>query len=160
MAYGSHGFYHFHLGVFHVKIVALLWLIYCFFVGFVVGLFFFVQPILTHKEGKVIFRIIVFGSLSQQIGIRNWIFGVFLCARMDDGMIKLNSLNYSTWKRMMEDFLYCKDLYKLIRLKEKPSDTLDEDWDVEHRKSIACIRRWMHPILHEHIYDETKVDVV
>ena len=42
-------------------------------------------------------------------------------------MIKLNSLNYSTWKRMMEDFLYCKDLYKLIRLKEKPSDTLDED---------------------------------
>ena len=121
---------------------------------------FFVQPILTQKEGKVIFRIIVFGSLSQQIGIRNWKFGVFLCARMDDGMIKLNSLNYSTWKRMMEDFLYCKDLYKLIRLKEKPSDTLDEDWDVEHRKSIACIRRWMHPILHEHIYDETKVDVV
>ena len=74
MAYGSHGFYHFHLGVFHVKIAALLWLIYCFFVGFVVGLFFFVQPILTHKEGKVIFRIILFGSLSQQIGIRNWIF--------------------------------------------------------------------------------------
>ena len=31
---------------------------------------------------------------------------------MDDGIIKLNSLNYSTWKRMMEDLLYCKDLYK------------------------------------------------
>ena len=33
-------------------------------------------------------------------------------------MIKLNSLNYSTWKHMMDDFLYCKDLYKLIRLKK------------------------------------------
>ena len=33
-------------------------------------------------------------------------------------MIKLNSMNYSTWKPMMEDLLYCKDLYKSIRLKE------------------------------------------
>ena len=30
----------------------------------------------------------------------------FLCAKMDDGMIKLNSMNYSTWKRMMEDLFY------------------------------------------------------
>ena len=44
----------------------------------------------------------------------------FLCAKMDDDMIKLNSMNYSTWKHMMEDFLYCKDLYKPIQLKEKP----------------------------------------
>ena len=58
-----------------------------------------------------------------------------LCAKMDDGMIKLNSMNDSTWKRMMEDLFYCKYLYKLIRLKEKPSDTLDDDWDVEHRKA-------------------------
>ena len=42
-------------------------------------------------------------------------------------MIKLNSMNYSTWKRMMEDLLYCKDLNKSIRLKEKPSDVLDDD---------------------------------
>ena len=35
----------------------------------------------------------------------------FLCAKMDDGMIKLNLMNYSTWKRMMKDLLYCKDLY-------------------------------------------------
>ena len=33
----------------------------------------------------------------------------FLCAKMDDSMIKLNSMNYSAWKRMTEDFLYCKD---------------------------------------------------
>ena len=84
----------------------------------------------------------------------------FLCAKMDDGMIKLNSMNYSTWKCMMEDLLYCKDLYNPIRLKEKPSDTLDDDWDVEHRKAIAYMRRWMDPTLHEHIYDETKADVV
>ena len=51
----------------------------------------------------------------------------FLCAKMDDDMIKLNSMNYSTWKLMMEDLLYCKDLYELIRLKEKPSNTLDDD---------------------------------
>ena len=36
---------------------------------------------------------------------------------------------------MMEDLLYCKNLYKPIKLKEKPSDTFDEDWNVEHRKA-------------------------
>ena len=35
-------------------------------------------------------------------------------------MIKLNLLNYSTWKGIMED------LYKPIRMEEKPSDMLDE----------------------------------
>ena len=84
----------------------------------------------------------------------------FLCAKMYDGMIKLNSMNYSTWKRMIEDFLYCKDLYKPIRLKEKPLDTLDDDWDVEHRKDIAHMRRWMDPTLHEHISDEMNADLV
>ena len=52
-------------------------------------------------------------------------------------MIKLNLLNYSTWKCMMEDLFYSKDLFKPIQLKEKLSDTLDDDWDVEHRKTIA-----------------------
>ena len=51
----------------------------------------------------------------------------FLCAKMDDDMIKLNSMNYSTWKRMMEDLFYCQDFYKPIQLKEKPSDKLDDD---------------------------------
>ena len=49
-------------------------------------------------------------------------------------MIKLNSLNCSAWKHMVEDFLY---LYKPIRLKEKPFDTLDDDWDIEHGKVIT-----------------------
>ena len=56
-------------------------------------------------------------------------------------MIKLNSMNYSTLKRMIEDLLYCKDLYKLIRLKEKPFDILDDDCDVEHRKAFVYMRR-------------------
>ena len=121
------GFYLFHLGVFYIKIVISLWLIYCCLVGFVVLANLIIKPILAYKEGNVIFSIIiVFGNLSRQGGIRGWLFGVFF-ARMDDGMIKLNSLNYSTWKCMMEDLLYCKDLYKLIRLKEKPYDMLDED---------------------------------
>ena len=50
-----------------------------------------------------------------------------MCAKMDDDMIKLNSLNHYNWKCMMEDLLYCKDLYKPIRLIEKPSNTFDED---------------------------------
>ena len=57
-----------------------------------------VEPIFTHKEGNVIFRITVFGSLSKQNGIRAWLiefFFFFLCAKMDDGIIKVNSLNYS-----------------------------------------------------------------
>ena len=36
-------------------------------------------------------------------------FFFFFGAKMDDDIIKLNLLNYSTWKRMMEDLLYCKD---------------------------------------------------
>ena len=87
-------------------------------------------------------------------------FGVFFLVKMDDGMIKLNSLNYSTWKHMMEEFFYCKDLYKPIRWKKKPYDTLDDDWDMERRKVIAYMRRWVDPSLHAQIYDETKVDVV
>ena len=33
---------------------------------------------LAHEEGNVIFKIIAFGSLSQQSGISAWLFGVFL----------------------------------------------------------------------------------
>ena len=77
MVYVCRGFYPFHLRVFHVKIVVALWLIYCCLVGFIVLGILFVEPILAHKEGNVIFRFIVFGSLYQQSGIRAWLFGVF-----------------------------------------------------------------------------------
>ena len=45
-------------------------------------------------------------------------------------------------------------------MKEKLSNTLDDDWDVEHRKTIVYMRRWIYPTLHEHNYDETKAYVV
>ena len=64
------------------------------------------------------------------------------------GMIKLNLSNYSTWRRLMEGLLYYKDLYKPIKVKDKPSTMDDEEWEVQHRKVIAYIRRWMDINLH------------
>ena len=60
----------------------------------------------------------------------------------------------------MEDLFYCKDLYKPIKVKDKPSTMDDKEWEIQHRKAIAYIRRWMNINLHEHISDETRVDVV
>ena len=60
---------------------------------------------------------------------------------------------------MMEHLLCCKDLYIPVRLKEKPSDMDNENWDVQHSKFIAYIRRWMDTNLHEQISNETKADV-
>lgn len=60
----------------------------------------------------------------------------------------------------MEDLLYCKDLCKPIRGTAKPSTIDDEEWEVQHRKIVAHIRRWIYLNLHEHIFDETKADVV
>ena len=161
MVYVCRGFYPFHLRVFHVKIVVALWLIYCCLVSFIVLGILFVEPILAHKEVMsfldLLFLVVFTNKVVSELGCLGFF---FLCAKMDDDMIKLNSSNYSTWKRMMEDLLYCKDLYKHIQLKEKPSHTLDDDWDVEHRKAIAYMRRWMDSTLHEHIFDETKADVV
>jgi hypothetical protein len=42
------------------------------------------------------------------------------------GMIKLDSSNYSLWKPMMEDILYCKDLYEPI-VREKISTSVTEE---------------------------------
>ena len=51
MAYESHGFYPFHLGVFHVKSVVSLWLTYYCLVGFIMLASLIVKPILAHKDG-------------------------------------------------------------------------------------------------------------
>ena len=43
-------------------------------------------------------------------------------------MVKLSASNYSIWKPMMEDVLYCKDLHDAIEGDSpKPSDTFDRD---------------------------------
>ena len=44
-------------------------------------------------------------------------------------MIKLLALNYSIWKPMIEDVLYCKDLNDPIKGDSaKPSEMFDKDW--------------------------------
>jgi hypothetical protein len=46
------------------------------------------------------------------------------------GMIKLDSSNYSFFMPMMEDILYCKDMYRPI-VNEKLSNGLtEEEWRV------------------------------
>ena len=43
-------------------------------------------------------------------------------------MVKLSALNYSIWKPMMKDVLYCKDLHDPIEGDSaKPRDILDRD---------------------------------
>ena len=43
-------------------------------------------------------------------------------------MVKLSTSNYSIWKPMMEDVLYCKDLHDPIEGDNaKPSDMSDRD---------------------------------
>ena len=43
-------------------------------------------------------------------------------------MVKVSTSNYSIWKPMMEDVLYCKDLHDVIEGDSvKPSDMLDRD---------------------------------
>ena len=46
------------------------------------------------------------------------------------GMIKLDSSNYSLWKPMMEDILYCKDLYEPIVKEKIPTGV---EWRVLNR---------------------------
>lgn len=44
-------------------------------------------------------------------------------------MINLNENNWSIWKAKIEDLLYCKDLYALIKGdKAKSTRTLDDEW--------------------------------
>jgi hypothetical protein len=46
------------------------------------------------------------------------------------GMIKLDSSNYLLWKPMMEDILYCKDLYQSIVEEKLPDGVTEEEWRV------------------------------
>ena len=50
--------------------------------------------------------------------------------------IKLDSFNYSLWKPMMEDILYCKDLYEPIVKDKIPTCVTEEEWRVLHKKAV------------------------
>jgi len=45
----------------------------------------------------------------------------------DGDMFKLTADNYSYWKPMMEDHLYCKDMHEPISYKDKPKGKSDKD---------------------------------
>ena len=67
---------------------------------------------------------------------------IFLTLAMEDnntpsGMIKLDATNYSLWKPMMEDLLYCKDLYEPIVRDKVPIGVMEEEWRVLNRKTVG-----------------------
>ena len=68
----------------------------------------------------------------------------------NSSMVKLTSTNYSIWRPMMEDFLFCKDLYDPIDLTTtepgssepaKPEKLEDKEWEKLKRKTLGTIRQ-------------------
>ena len=67
-------------------------------------------------------------------------------------MIKLSTSNYSIWKPMMEDVLYCKDLPDPIEGDNaKPSEMFHKDWEKLNRKTIGCIRQCINVSVFHHV---------
>ena len=76
-------------------------------------------------------------------------------------MVKLSASNYSIWKPMMEDVLYCKDLHEPIEGDSlKPSDMSDRDWEKLNRKTIGCIRQCIDVSVFHHVSQETNVEAL
>ena len=71
-------------------------------------------------------------------------------------MVKLSASNYSIWKSMMENVLYCKDLHDPIEGDSaKPSDMFDRDCEKLNRKTIGCIRQCIDDSVFHHVSQET-----
>ena len=71
-------------------------------------------------------------------------------------MIKLTTTNYLLWKSMMEDLLYCKDLYDPIEGDNaKSSDMSDANWKKLKKKTVGTIRQWLDISLYNHVAKET-----
>lgn len=69
----------------------------------------------------------------------------------DGDMFKLTADNYSYWKPMMEDHLYCKDLYEPITNEDMPEGKTEKEWEVLNRKAVAMIRKYIDKSLFEHV---------
>ncbi|VFQ78638.1 unnamed protein product [Cuscuta campestris] len=69
----------------------------------------------------------------------------------DGDMFKLTANNYSHWKPMMEDHLYCKDLHEPIIYKDKVEGKSDAQWELLNRKAVAMIRKYIDKTLFEHV---------
>ena len=62
---------------------------------------------------------------------------------------------------MMEDLLYCKDLYLPLRGDvAKPQEKSDVDWSILHRKTVGYIRQWVDQSVYHHVAQETRADVL
>ena len=69
----------------------------------------------------------------------------------DEDMFKLTADNYSYQKPMMENHLYCKDLHEPITEKDKPEGKTDKEWELQNRKAVAMIRKFIDRSLFEHV---------
>ena len=74
---------------------------------------------------------------------------------ISSGMIKLDASNYSVWKAMMEDLLYCKDLYEPIVRDKIPEGVTLEDWSVLNRKAVGLIRLHINHNIFHHVANDT-----
>ena len=52
------------------------------------------------------------------------------------GMIILNSNNYSNWKIKMEDVLIVRNLYEPIDRRETPTRIVESKWRILHRNVV------------------------
>ena len=76
-------------------------------------------------------------------------------------MVKLSASNYSIWKPMMEDVLYCKDLHDPIEGDSaKPSDMSNRDWEKLNRKTIECIRQCIDISVFHHVSLEINAEAL
>ena len=76
-------------------------------------------------------------------------------------MVKLSASNYSIWKLMMEDVLYCKDLHNPIEGDSaKPSDMSNRVWEKLNRKIIGCIRQCIDVNVFHHVSQETNAEAL
>jgi len=75
----------------------------------------------------------------------------------DGDMFKLTTDNYSYWKPMMEDHLYCKDMHEPISYIDKPEGKSDKDWELLNRKNVAMIRNYIDRSFFEHMSTYTNV---
>ena len=86
-------------------------------------------------------------------------------ANSGSSMVKLTSTNYSIWRPMIEDLLYCRDLFDPIETitnsdgsvtePKKPEKMEDKEWDKLKRKTLGTIRQWVDISIFNHVSQES-----
>ena len=54
----------------------------------------------------------------------------------------------------MEDFLYCKDLYKPIEEENKPEAKTEDVWKLENRKTVGLIQQHIDQSIFQHVAND------